>query len=75
MRPTTEFSIELTAQELVHLPDDATLVAIDDLCRVENLRTHDEPVNTAPEVTEEVEIELGADEIDALLEGRHVVRG
>lgn len=69
MRPTTEFSIELTAQELVELPDDATFVAIDDLCQIEDLGTQEQPVNTAPAITDEIEIELDAEEIDALLAG------
>ena len=67
MRPTAEFSIELTAQEL-DLPQPAELIEIDDLGLVPTagLTPTD---NTALAIEDSIEIELTPDEIDALLEG------
>ena len=70
MRPTPEISVELTTQELLSPPESAGPIEIDDICRFATVETATAAVNTAPADDEEVEIELTAEEMDALFEGR-----
>ncbi len=72
MRPTTEFSIELTSQQLLTPPDPAGFVEVDDICTLELADAHAGGANTAPagDHYDLIEIELTAEEMDALLSGR-----
>ena len=71
MRASTEFSIDLTAQELLSLPEATAMVEVDDICAVDPL-SHSNAANAqrapAPQDTV-VEIELTAAQMDELLAG------
>jgi hypothetical protein len=77
MRPSIEVSIELTAQELL-APPSTGLVEVEDVCAVDpGLEAGCAAPNTAParpagaaSQNDSVEIELTAEQIDALLSGR-----
>jgi len=68
-----EISIDLTAQELLAPPAFDAMVEVEDVCDVDPLlRTGAFAANVdqQPAATDEsIEIELSADDIDALLEG------
>ncbi|MFL6550593.1 MAG: hypothetical protein ACJ8OJ_18015 [Povalibacter sp.] len=71
MRPTHEFTLELTAQELLDPPDLNAMVRapagnVIQIAHTERVA----PSAAAVGPTTDVEIELTAEEIDALLEGR-----
>ncbi|MFL6577886.1 MAG: hypothetical protein ACJ8MR_14790 [Povalibacter sp.] len=70
MRPTHEFTLELTAQELLDPPDLNAMVRapgkVIQIAHTERVA----PSAAAVGPTSDVEIELTAEEIDALLEGR-----
>ena len=68
---TAEISIDLTTQDLTQLPSPEGLTEVDDICAVQPIKTSGPAANTeTPMVYDEVEIELTAEEIDAMLEGR-----
>ncbi|MGH8177446.1 MAG: hypothetical protein ACREV5_14390 [Steroidobacter sp.] len=77
MQPSMEFSIDLTAQELLAPFTPAGMVEVDDICAVDPLlRTgsfaanSDAPAElTAADREDSVEIELTAEQMNALLEG------
>lgn len=74
MRQPLEFSIELSAQELLAPPTLEGFVEIDDICCVDTLEVAALAADAtpAPAVScddDSVEIELTADEMDALLNG------
>jgi hypothetical protein len=72
MRPINELSLDLTAQELLDLPDFNGFIEIEDI----NLGVFEQWVAPAPSTApvalanDSEEIELTSEEIDALLEGR-----
>ncbi len=72
VRPTTEFSIELTSQELLTPPDPNGLVEVDDICDIEVIDAQRPGANTAPARDEYdcIEIELTPEEMDDLLSER-----
>jgi ethanolamine utilization protein EutQ (cupin superfamily) len=73
MQQPIEVSVELTAQELIDSP--TSLVGSHDLCELTTIETCGTAVNAAPAMADsDFDIELTADEIDALLEGRLPVR-
>lgn len=71
MRQSIEVSIELTAQALPAPPSPTGMVEVDDICAVDPaLRTESSAANAAEpraRASEEVEIELTPEQIDALL--------
>lgn len=76
MKRSLENSIELCAQELLAPPAPAGMVEVDDIGAVDPLLRTASPsadaerAGTAPAPTEDpVEIELTAEQMDALLEG------
>lgn len=80
MRQPIEFSIELSAQELLTPPALETFIEIEDICCIDTLEVAALAAGTtpAPAVSydidplgdiDSVEIELTADEMDALLGG------
>jgi hypothetical protein len=73
VRTPLEISIELTAQELLAPPALEAMVEVEDVCDVDPLlRTGAFAANadSRPATDEDsIEIELSADEIEALLEG------
>ncbi len=62
-----EISIDLTAQDLLSLPAPTAIVEVDDICAFDPLPQT--PAANVPHAAEDdtVEIELTADQIDALL--------
>lgn len=77
MRPSIEVSIELAAQELLAPPSPTGMVEVDDICAVDpQLRVGSTAANTEPparaaaQVSDELEIELTPEQIDALLSGQ-----
>jgi hypothetical protein len=71
MRQSIEIAVELTAQELLDQPDPTGFVEVDDICQVGEIKTVSAPINVAvPASDEAFEIELTADEVDALLAGQ-----
>jgi hypothetical protein len=68
---TTEFSIDLTAQELLSPPASTAMVELDDICSVDPLpRATAANIPHQPALDDTVEIELTAEQMDALLSGR-----
>jgi hypothetical protein len=71
MRQTTEYSVELTTQELLTPPEASGLVEIEDVCEVNSAQAPGIVANTAlPADGDPIEIELTAEEMDAMLQGR-----
>ncbi|HEY5808086.1 MAG TPA: hypothetical protein VIT67_08980 [Povalibacter sp.] len=71
MRQSIEIAVELTAQELLDQPDPTGFVEVHDICQVEEIKAASGPINVAATASDEAfEIELTAEEMDALLEGR-----
>jgi hypothetical protein len=72
MRPTHEFSLELTAQELMDPLDLSSLkeMAGADVIALTSMITPAPSASVAAHADNEFEIELSADEIDQLLEGK-----
>jgi hypothetical protein len=74
MRPSIEVSIELAAQELLAPPSPTGMVEVDDICAVDpELRSEAPAANVAgpqAHAGDELEIELTAEQIDALLSGK-----
>lgn len=72
MRPTTEFSIELTSQELLTPPDPAGFVEVDDICTLDLADADATGANTASagDHYDLIEIELTPEEMDDLLSER-----
>jgi hypothetical protein len=64
MRQSIEVSIELAAQELLAPPSPTGMVEVDDICAV------DPKLRSEAHVSDEVEIELTPEQIDALLSGK-----
>jgi hypothetical protein len=68
---TTEFSIDLTAQELLSPPAPTAMVEVDDICSVDPLpQAAAANIPHEPALDDTVEIELTAEQMDALLSGR-----
>ena len=74
MHPSTEISIDLTAQELLTPPAPTGMIEVDDICDIDPLRAplavanvpHGCPMRAARNrVNDSVEIELTAEQIDA----------
>lgn len=84
MNVTPEISIDLTAQELMDPEPAVTPIEVDDICEFEPLIDPNKVANTpvaTPAVSEPydpfkdddtVEIELSAEQVDAVLSGRSV---
>lgn len=68
MRPSHEFSLELTTQELLDPPDLTPVVEIADADLAALAAALIAPPSAAVPHDEELEIELTAEEIEALLE-------
>ena len=83
MKPSIEVSIDLTAQELLAPPTLASMVEVDDICDVDpllrtgsfvanvDLRANSRAAASISESSDDdsVEIELTAEQMDALLRG------
>lgn len=76
MQRSLEISIDLTAQELLALPAPAGMVEVEDICDVDPLLRTGSFVANADHAraasaysADSVEIELTAEQMDALLEG------
>lgn len=67
---TPEFSIDLTAQELLSPPAPTAMVEVDDICSVDPLPHAAANIPHEPAREDTVEIELTAEQMDALLSGR-----
>ena len=84
MQSVTEISIDLTAQELMDPDAPVVPIEVDDICEFEPLINPNKVANTeiAPPVVSEpydpfkdddtIEIELSAEQIDAVLSGQSV---
>jgi hypothetical protein len=70
MRPSHEFTLELTAQELLDPPDLSAMAPTSD-AQFTKIANELAPAPSLPmtDATSDLEIELTAEEIEALLEG------
>jgi hypothetical protein len=68
MRASTEVSIDLTAQELLSLPEPTAMVEVDDICAVDPLpQAGAANAARAPADDSIVELELTAEQMDEML--------
>jgi hypothetical protein len=70
MRASLEISIDLTAQDLLSLPDPTAMVEVDDICAFDPLPQAPAANMPQPAASDTVEIELTAEQIDAMLSGK-----
>ena len=70
MRASLEISIDLTAQDLLSLPGPSEMVEVDDICAFDVLPQALAANVPQPAADDTVEIELTAEQIDAMLSAK-----
>lgn len=70
MRASLEFAIDLTAQDLLSLPGPTAMIEVDDIDAFDLLLQAPAANVPQPAADDTVEIELTAEQIDAMLSGK-----